>query len=120
VRGRLALADIGSTVPAGVWLDAVYAAYADAPHQVLEQLNRQIVIKEAMIDPEGARETWGRRPEHAALAGKLGRGAGVEAGNPAAMAPTQRPGSPRRPTIPQTARPPIPGMPVQGTRPRPR
>lgn len=120
MRGRLALADIDATVPADVWLDAVYAAYADAPHQVLENLNRQIVIKEAMIDPDGARETWGRRPEHTALAGKLGRGAGVEAGGQAAMAPPTRTGAPRRPPIPQTARPPTPGMPVHGTRPRPR
>lgn len=103
-----------------MWLDAVYATYAEAPHEVLEKLTKQMVIKEAMIDPEGARETWGQRPEHIAMAGKLGQGAGVEAGNPAAMAPIQRPGTPRRPPIPQTARPPIPTMPTRGVRPRPR
>jgi hypothetical protein len=103
-----------------VWLDAVYATYAEAPHEVLEKLTKQMVIKEAMIDPEGARETWGRRPEHIAMAGKLGQGAGVEAGNSAAMAPTQRPGNPRRPPIPQTARPPIPNAAAHGVRPRPR
>lgn len=88
---------------------------------MLEQLTRQMVIKEAMIDPEGARETWGRRPEHIAMAGKLGQGAGVETGNPAAMAPPQGPGAPRRPPIPQTARPTIPTTTTpRGVRPRPR
>lgn len=98
----------------------MYATYAEAPHQVLEQLTRQMVIKEAMIDPEGARETWGKRPEHIAMAGKLGQGAGMEAGNQAAMAPPQRAGAPRRPPIPQTARPPIPSTAPRGVRPRPR
>ena len=102
-----------------MWLDAVYAVYADAPHQVLAQLSKQMVIKEAMVDPEGARETWGRRPEHIAMAGNFGKGKGLEAGNAGAQAPAQRPGAPRRPPIPQTARPPIPGMPARGVRPRP-
>jgi len=102
-----------------MWLDAVYAAYADAPHGVLEKLAKQIVIKEAMIDPEGARETWGRRPEHIAMAGNFGRGAGMEAGNTAAMPPGQQTGTPRRPPIPQRTRTPMAGAPVHGTRPRP-
>jgi hypothetical protein len=90
VRGKLAFADIDETAELGMWLDAVYAAYADAPHEVLVKLNKQMVIKEAMIDPEEARKTWGVRPEHVAMAGNLGRGTGLESGNAAAMAPKQR------------------------------
>jgi hypothetical protein len=104
-----------ATTPVGMWLDAVYAAYADAPHQVLDQLNRQMVIKEAMVDPEGARETWGRRPEHIAMAGQLGRGPGAEAGPTAGRAPQQQPPGPRRRPPMPTGRPAMPGQ-----RPRPR
>lgn len=85
MRGKLAFADIDATAELGVWLDAVYAAYADAPHRVLTELNKQMVIKEAMIDPDEARKTWGIRPEHVAMAGNLGRGPGVESGNVAAL-----------------------------------
>jgi hypothetical protein len=118
VRGKLALADIDATTPVAVWLDAVYAAYAEAPHQVLEKLSKQLVIKGAMVDPEGARETWGQLPEHAAMAGKLGQGAGMEAGNTAGMPATQRPGAHRRPPIPSGPRPVVPGMPIPGKHPR--
>lgn len=90
VRGKLAFADIRETADVGLWLDAVYAAYADAPHEVLDKLNRQMVIKGAMIDPEEARKNWGVAPEHVAMSGGLGRGAGLEAGNAAAMAPAAR------------------------------
>lgn len=90
MRGKLAFADIDTTAELGVWLDAVYAAYADAPHRVLIELNKQMVIKEAMIDPEEARKTWGTRPEHVAMAGNLGRGPGREAGPTAGMAPQTR------------------------------
>ncbi len=95
VRGRLAFADIDATADLPLWLDAVYAAYAEAPHKVLEELNKQMVIKGAMIDPDEARKTWGTRPEHVAMAGQFGRGAGLESGNASGMAPaasTRTPG----------------------------
>lgn len=88
MRGRLALADIDATADLGPWLDAVYAAFADAPHDVLDKLNREMVVKSAMIDPEEARATWGTLPEHRAMAGNLGRGAGLEAGNANGLPPT--------------------------------
>lgn len=90
-----------------MWLDAVYVAYAEAPMDVLTELNKQLVIKGAMIDPDEARKTWGTRPEHVAMAGQLGKGAGLEAGNQGAMAPQARartpgfaPVSPKRPALP--------------------
>jgi hypothetical protein len=101
VRGKLAFADIGETTELGMWLDAVYASYAEAPHEVLTQLNKQMVIKGAMIDPDEARKTWGIAPEHVAMAGNLGRGPGLEAGNTAAMAPHARARTPGFAPVPQ-------------------
>lgn len=101
MRGKLALADIGETTALSVWLDAVYASYAEAPHEVLTNLNKQMVIKGAMIDPDEARETWGVAPEHVAMAGNLGRGPGLEAGNAAAMAPQTRARTPGFAPVPQ-------------------
>jgi hypothetical protein len=101
VRGKLAFADIRETAEVGVWLDAVYAAYADAPHEVLVKLNKQMVVKGAMIDPDEARKTWGVAPEHVAMAGGLGRGPGLEAGNAAAMAPPARARTPGFAPVPQ-------------------
>lgn len=101
VRGRLAFADIGETAEVDLWLDAVYAAYAEAPHEVLTKLNKQMVIKGAMIDPDEARKTWGTAPEHVAMAGTLGRGSGLEAGNRAAQAPTVRARTPGFAPVPQ-------------------
>ena len=106
MRGRLAFADIGSTTPATLWLDAVYAAYAEAPHQMLQEITKQMAIKEAMIDPEGARETWGRRPEHIAMAGHLGRGPGLEAGTQAGTAPEVRARIPGFAPVPEAPRGP--------------
>lgn len=111
MRGKLAFADIGSTADASVWLDAVHAVYAEAPFQMLQEINKQLVIKGAMIDPEEARKTWGTRPEHVAMAGQLGRGPGLESGNPAGMAPKSRartPGFAPVPNLPngRTARKP--------------
>jgi hypothetical protein len=73
-----------------VWLDAVWAVYADAPHETLKKLHEEMVKKSAMLRPEEARETWGVAPEHVAMAGRLGRGQGLEAGNNAAAAPQVR------------------------------
>jgi hypothetical protein len=39
-----------------------------------------MIKAQARVRPEEARETWGLRPEHRAMAGKLGRGRGLESG----------------------------------------
>lgn len=84
-----------------MWLDAVYAAYAEAPMQVLQAIGKEMVIKEAMVDPEGARENWGKRPEHIALAGQLGQGAGLESGRVTGVAPETRGRTPGFAPVPQ-------------------
>lgn len=68
-----------------VWLDAIYAIWVTAPFDRLEEMAKQMTRHVARIDPEEARKTWGRRPEHVALAGNLGRGPGAEAGPRAAV-----------------------------------
>lgn len=80
VRGKLALAGIDLSADLGTWLDAVYAVWIDAPHELLEKANAQMVRTQARIRPEEARETWGMRPEHRAMAGRLGTGRGAESG----------------------------------------
>lgn len=55
-------------IPAGDWLDAVYALFIDAPHEVIEPAHKQFVLKAAQIRPDY--ETWGLLPEHQ----ELGRG----------------------------------------------
>jgi hypothetical protein len=97
VRGKLALADIELASPLASWLDAVWAAYAEAPHELLQKLNAELVKKSAMLDPEEARATWGVAPEHVAMAGRLGRGRGLEAGEHAGTAPQVRQGKPGAP-----------------------
>jgi hypothetical protein len=61
----------------GAWLDAVWAAYMDAPHQVLEKAQAQMIKAMARARPEEARETWGLRPEHRAMTGQLDSGPGA-------------------------------------------
>ncbi|MDF2822809.1 MAG: hypothetical protein K0R68_217 [Mycobacterium sp.] len=75
VRGKLALAGLDLSADLGVWLDAVYAVWIDAPHEMLEKAQATMVRQIARLRPEEARETWGLRPEHQAMAGKLGKGA---------------------------------------------
>jgi hypothetical protein len=92
VRGRLTHARVDPRrVTLGQWLDAVYAAWVDAPHELLEKITKQIVIKSAQLRPEEARETWGLRPEHQHMTGGLGAGPGLETGR-AARVPTIRNG----------------------------
>lgn len=88
VRGQLALAGIDLRTDLRTWLDAVYAIYASAPFEQLDALTRQLVTKTAQLDPKEARKDWGRRPEHRAMAGGLGRGPGLEAGGRAGAAPS--------------------------------
>lgn len=89
VRGKLALAGIDLSVDLGTWLDAVYAVWIDAPHELLEKASAQMVRTQARIRPEDARETWGVLPEHKAHAGRLGQGRGAESG--AGVAPAVGP-----------------------------
>jgi hypothetical protein len=74
VRGKLALAGVDLSTDLGIWLDAVYAVWIDAPHELLEKAQATMVRQIARLRPEEARETWGLRPEHQAMAGKLGKG----------------------------------------------
>ena len=65
IRGKLRLAGVDLRTPLGDWLDAVYAAYLDAPHEFLADAHRQTVIAAARRRPD--RETWGIEPDHIAL-----------------------------------------------------
>jgi hypothetical protein len=89
VRGKLALAGLDLSTDLRTWLDAVYALWAEAyvHHEHLEHLSAQLVRKSAQLRPEEARKTWGRLPEHRAMAGSLGKGPGLEAGGKAGAAP---------------------------------
>lgn len=71
MRGRLALAGMteDSRVPVSRYLDALYAIVADAPHDVLKELAKNLTIAGARIAPD--RDTWGLLPEHQALQGAL-------------------------------------------------
>lgn len=71
VRGKLALAGVELSAPLSTWLDAVYAAYVDAPHEALGKFVREMVKEQAKLRPKEARETWGLLPEHQALSGRL-------------------------------------------------
>ena len=77
------------STPLHVWLDAVYTAWADAPHELLKAAMKQLVIQEARIDPERARATWGLRPEHQAL----NKGLGQDGGEHVAVIPPLRSGT---------------------------
>lgn len=46
------------------YCDAVWSILVDAPFERLEKIQDQLVIQEAIADPERARETWGLLPEH--------------------------------------------------------
>lgn len=80
IRGKLTLAGLDLSTDLGPWLDAVWAAYAEAPMDVLKKAAEEMVKAQARVRPQEARETWGLRPEHRAMAGTLGRGRGLESG----------------------------------------
>jgi hypothetical protein len=61
--------DEQSRAPASTYLDAIYAIVADAPHEVLKEMAKQLTIAGAKIAPD--RETWGLLPEHQMLAGDM-------------------------------------------------
>lgn len=94
VRGKLTHGGIDPAhLTVGDWLDAVFAAWVDAPHEFLEKVNKAFVVKSAQLRPEEARETWGLRPEHQHMSGGLGAGPGLESGRPSKV-PQIRNGSP--------------------------
>jgi hypothetical protein len=69
LRGRMLLNRIGLHLPLGEWLDAVYALWADAPHEVLKRA-RQVIDQHAVtIAPD--RDTWGATPEQIAQMGSF-------------------------------------------------
>lgn len=76
IAGRLGLAGLDLSTDLSVWLDAVYAAWAEAPHEVLQKAVKLFSVLEARIDPERARETWGLRPEHQADSRGFGQSGG--------------------------------------------
>lgn len=86
-RGRLALAGIDLSAPLDLWLDAVYALLPEMPGEQLGKIAGQIERKAAQLDPEAARENWGRSAVHRQLAGKLGQGPGVESGSTRGLPP---------------------------------
>lgn len=65
VRGQLELAHVGLNTPLDRWLDAVYAAWLNAPHDRLEAAHKQVTLAAARLRPD--RETWGLLPDHQAL-----------------------------------------------------
>lgn len=83
------------STPLPIWLDAVYTAWADAPHELLQSAMKRFVIQEARIDPERARADWGLRPEHQALNRGLGQDGGE---HEVAIPPTRSGVRGRRPT----------------------
>lgn len=71
IQGRLALAGVDLRTPLATWLDAVWAVYVDAPHELLEKLTKERVVRAAQLRPD--RETWGKLPEQRALGAGLVR-----------------------------------------------
>lgn len=90
LQGRLALAGVDLHTPVATWLDAVWALYVDAPHQLLEKMTKERVIRAAQLRPD--RETWGKLPEQRAL----GAGLVQENGKPADFG---QPGTPLPPDL---------------------
>lgn len=69
IQGRLALAGVDLRTPVATWLDAVWAVYVDAPHELLGKMTKERVVRAAQLRPD--RETWGKLPEQRALGAGL-------------------------------------------------
>jgi hypothetical protein len=69
VSGKLVLGRVDSRVSAAVWWDALYAIVVDAPHEQLEKLYDQIVLKSHQLRPD--RATWGLLPDQVAMTNKI-------------------------------------------------
>lgn len=68
--GRLALAGLNSRTALSAYCAAVWAIVVEAPHEAIQKITDQLIVSEAVRDPERARETWGVLPEHQAGARK--------------------------------------------------
>ena len=89
LQGRLALAGVDLHTPVATWLDAVWALYVDAPHQLLEKLAKDRVVRAAHLRPD--RETWGKLPEQRALGAGLVQedGGSADFGRPGTPLPAE-------------------------------
>ena len=67
LRGRLLLNRIDLHTSIDQWLDAVYALWLDAPHELLKKARKVIDEHSVMVAPD--RETWGTTPEQVAQMG---------------------------------------------------
>jgi hypothetical protein len=64
IRGRLALAGIDSRADIGPYCAAIWAILLEAPSDQIKAVQDQLIVSEAIRNPEKARETWGLLPEH--------------------------------------------------------
>jgi hypothetical protein len=69
LRGQLRLNRIDLHTPLDQWLDAVYALWVSAPHEVLAKARQVIDQHSVTIAPD--RETWGLTPEQIAQMGEF-------------------------------------------------
>lgn len=67
LRGQLLINRIDLRTPLGEWLDAVYALWTSAPHDVLAKARQVVDHHSVMIAPD--RDTWGMLPEQIAQMG---------------------------------------------------
>jgi hypothetical protein len=96
IQGRLALAGVDLHAPVATWLDAVWAVYVDAPHQLLEKMAKERVVRAAQLRPD--RETWGKLPEQRALGAGLVQedGSAADYGKPGTPLPPELQGRLKR------------------------
>jgi hypothetical protein len=64
IRGKLIQYGADLRTPLADALDLIYVILTEIPHEVLTCLRDGLTTAEAMIDPEGARATWGLLPDH--------------------------------------------------------
>jgi hypothetical protein len=67
LRGQLHINRINLRTPLDHWLDAVYALWTTAPHDVLTKARQVIDHHAVRIAPD--RDTWGTTPEQIAQMG---------------------------------------------------
>lgn len=71
LRGQLLLNRIGLHTSLPQWLDAVYALWMSAPHEVLEKARKTLDQHAVMIAPD--RDTWGMDPDQIAQMGDFAK-----------------------------------------------
>jgi hypothetical protein len=69
VRGQLALHRVDLRDDGARVLDMIHALIATAPGEVLEKLDKELVMKGARAYPD--RDSWGVLPEHQRMSGGL-------------------------------------------------